>query len=64
MASREHISSMADWVAALGGWVAAAVAVFTAYLLLKDRLQQRAGVFISWIDPLVDTSGMAVLRLT
>lgn len=58
------MSSMADWVAAVGGWVAAAVAVFTAYLLLKDRLRQRAGVLISWIDPLVDTSGMAVLRLT
>lgn len=64
MASQEHMSSMADWAAALGGWVAAVVAVFTAYLLLKDRLQQRAGVLISWIDPLVDTSGMAVLRLT
>lgn len=55
---------MADWVAAWGGWVAAAAAVFTAYLVLKDRLRQRAGILICWIDPLADTPGLAVLRLT
>ena len=55
---------MADWVAAWGGWVAAAAAVFTAYLVLQDRLEQRAGILISWIDPLADTGGLAVLRLT
>lgn len=60
----EHMNSMADWVAAWGGWVAAAAAVFTAYLVLKDRLAQRAGILISWIEPLADTSGLAVLRLT
>lgn len=55
---------MADWIAAWGAWVAAAAAVFTAYILLKERLQQRAGTLISWIEPLADTGGMAVLRLT
>lgn len=58
------MKSMADWVAAWGGWVAAAAAVFTAYLVIKDRLAQRAGILISWMDPVADTSGLAVLRLT
>jgi len=58
------MNSMADWVAALGGWVAAAAAVFTAYLVLKDRLAQRAGTLIAWIDPLTNSGGLATLRLT
>jgi hypothetical protein len=58
------VNSMADWVAAWGGWVAAAAAVFTAVLVLKDRLAQRAGVLICWIELLADTNSRAVLRLT
>lgn len=53
---------MADWVSALGGWVAAVVGVFTLYLVIKDRIAQRAGTLISWIDPAADD--LAILRLT